>query len=269
MIEETVKQSILQTLRDIEVQHQVRILYACESGSRAWGIHSSDSDYDVRFIYARPASAYLRLDVPRDVIERPISGDLDVSGWDVFKALRLLRKSNPSLFEWLFSPVNYLESSPVIGQLRGIAIQHFSEAAVFYHYRHMASGNYRQYIASKNPVLLKKYLYVVRPLVALLFLEKQRTLSPVYFPLTLYRVDLESEVRQAIEDLIERKQNGDELGMGAPNSLLNAWIDDLLTRWSKIPDDLNKVQSMTPRLNEALSVILAETSAVESLGEKG
>src|SRR5438874_9271177 len=98
-------------LLTIAAEERVHILYACESGSRAWEFASHDSDYDVRFLYVRPKTAYLKLDQPRDVIERPIVDDLDINVWDIFKALRLLRKSNPPLLEWLFSPLVYAENS--------------------------------------------------------------------------------------------------------------------------------------------------------------
>jgi predicted nucleotidyltransferase len=122
---DSMETAIKQALHIIETQKQVRILYACESGSRAWGFASHDSDYDVRFLYVHPASTYLRMDSPRDVIERPIVDDLDINGWDIFKALRLLRKSNPPLLEWLFSPIVYLENSTSIEDLRKISRQFY------------------------------------------------------------------------------------------------------------------------------------------------
>jgi len=101
--------TILERLAAIEHTELVHILYACESGSRAWGFASPDSDYDVRFIYVRPRDWYLSIDLERrrDVIERPIEGVLDINGWDLRKALQLMRKSNPPLFEWLHSPLVY------------------------------------------------------------------------------------------------------------------------------------------------------------------
>lgn len=90
---------IVDKLHEIEAEEGVRILLAVESGSRAWGFASPDSDYDVRFLYVRRAEDYLRLDAVRDVIERPIDDELDINGWDLQKALRLLYKSNPTLFE--------------------------------------------------------------------------------------------------------------------------------------------------------------------------
>lgn len=95
---------IIEKLQQIEKQENVRILHAVESGSRAWGFESPDSDFDVRFIYVRPRDYYLKLEQTRDVLEFPINDLLDVNGWDLQKALRLLHRSNPSVFEWFKSP---------------------------------------------------------------------------------------------------------------------------------------------------------------------
>lgn len=106
-IKEKIRREILARLKQIEKDEDVDIFYACESGSRAWGFPSADSDYDVRFIYSRPTDWYLSIDEKRDVIELPIVDEIDISGWDVKKALKLLRKSNPPLLEWLQSPIVY------------------------------------------------------------------------------------------------------------------------------------------------------------------
>lgn len=253
------RDTIITTLKTIERDAGVRILYACEAGSRAWGMASEESDYDVHFIYARPSVDYLRLDAPRDVIER-LDGLLDCAGWDIFKALRLLRKSNPPLLEWLGSPVIYREASPAIAALRELAQASFSEAALFYHYRHMAGGNYRQYIAGKNLVLTKKYLYAARPLVALLYLEQYGALPPVGFQETLDYVTVDPVIRAVISDLIARKTAGDELGMGAPSSLLNGWIEARLAQWSVV-SGRDASQAMTASLNTILASVLAEENA--------
>ncbi len=250
--------AIKQALHIIETQKQVRILYACESGSRAWGFASHDSDYDVRFLYVRPQSAYLRLDSPRDVIERPIVDDLDINGWDIFKALRLLRKSNPPLLEWLFSPIVYLENSASIEDLRKISRQFYSSTALYYHYSRKAVGNYQQYLKEKSEVILKKYLYVIRPLVALMFLEQQHRLPPTNFLETLENVQLREEVRAHILDLIARKQVGDELGMGAPDVLLNTFIEELLDKWYKQPFEPRGQVMVSQELERVLLNIFKE-----------
>ncbi|MBS4161445.1 nucleotidyltransferase domain-containing protein, partial [Klebsiella pneumoniae] len=100
-------QRINEELANIENMNHVKILFAVESGSRAWGFPSQDSDYDVRFIYVHQKDWYLSIDEKRDVIERPIHESLDISGWELTKALRLFRKSNPPLLEWLSSEMVY------------------------------------------------------------------------------------------------------------------------------------------------------------------
>ncbi|HEY4387480.1 MAG TPA: nucleotidyltransferase domain-containing protein [Ktedonobacteraceae bacterium] len=251
------KVTIQQALRGIEEQEQIYILYACESGSRAWGFASHNSDYDVRFLYVRPQSAYLRLDMPRDVIEQPIVDDLDINGWDIFKALRLLRKSNPPLLEWLLSPIVYRESSPAIAELRTIAYRFTSPAVLYYHYSRMASRNYHEYI-QREEVILKKYLYVLRPLTALLFLEQHNVLPPTSFLETLAQVELASEIRLHIHELIARKQAGDELGKGVPDGRLNTFIEEQLEKWYKQTYKPDKQEGLTDKLEQVLKHILVE-----------
>src|SRR5689334_14501823 len=131
-------------LFEIEHQEKIQIFYACESGSRAWGFPSEDSDYDVRFLYVRPSEWYLSIDVEEkpDVIERPITDELDISGWDLRKALKLLRKSNPPLLEWLSSPIVYLEKLSIADRMRKLVPEYYSPKACLYHYLHMAQGNF-------------------------------------------------------------------------------------------------------------------------------
>jgi predicted nucleotidyltransferase len=152
-------QDILTELERIEHEENVRILYACESGSRAWGFPSKDSDYDVRFLYARPVDWYLSILEKRDVIERPISGMLDINGWDLRKALNLFRKSNPPLLEWLQSPIVYRENRAIAEQIRRISPFTFSQKSCMYHYLHMAKRNYREYLQGER-AKIKKYEFL-------------------------------------------------------------------------------------------------------------
>ena len=152
------KQIILSRLAEIETRENLRIVYACESGSRAWGFPSVNSDYDVRFIYTRPVEWYLSIDEKRDVIEIPIDERLDINGWDLKKALRLIRKTNPPLLEWLGSPIIYYEKYSVVSQLRQFAQKYYSPSACLYHYLHMARGNFRDYLQG-DVVWVKKYFY--------------------------------------------------------------------------------------------------------------
>ena len=128
---ETMQQTIRSRLVEIEANDHVRIVYACESGSRAWGFPSVNSDYDVRFIYIRPTEWYLSIDEKRDVIEYPIDELLDITGWDLKKALKLLRKTNPPLLEWLGSPIVYLEKGSFAEKMRQLAKEFYSPTACF------------------------------------------------------------------------------------------------------------------------------------------
>lgn len=149
--------AILERLTAIEQSESVRILYACESGSRAWGFASPDSDYDVRFIYVHPRDWYLSINAERrrDVIERPIEDLLDINGWDLRKALQLMYKSNPPLFEWLHSPIVYREQPGFRQDMLAITPTYYSPRGCAWHYLHMARGNQREYLRG-DPVRLKK-----------------------------------------------------------------------------------------------------------------
>lgn len=150
------KELIVSKLKQIEKDYNVKILLAVESGSRAWGFASPDSDYDVRFIYVRPEKDYLRLEKVRDVIELPINDELDINGWNLQKALRLLYSSNPTLFEWFSSPIIYIETD-FAEQIREITGEYFSTKKGLYHYISMAESNYREYLKT-DTVKANKYL---------------------------------------------------------------------------------------------------------------
>src|SRR5882762_7904714 len=146
MVSLKVFQSVVNELRRIEEHYDVKVLYACESGSRAWGFASLDSDYDVRFLYVHSRDWYLSIENRRDVIEEPISEGLDISGWELRKALRLLRKSNPPLLEWTKSPVVYRHDPVFAAEFGALATEFYSPRRCFAHYLHMAFGNWRDYL---------------------------------------------------------------------------------------------------------------------------
>lgn len=179
-IEPAIRQRIMQALADIEAKHQVRVLFACESGSRGWGFASPDSDYDVRFVYVHALPWYLQVEAGRDVIELPISDELDVSGWELRKALQLLRRSNPTLLEWLDSPVVYRSDAHAMARLRTLVPDFFSQLRVRQHYLAMARKNVRGYLQGES-VRLKKYLYVLRPLLAARWIDRGLGLPPMRF----------------------------------------------------------------------------------------
>lgn len=216
---------ILNTLAVMEYTEDVRVLYACESGSRAWGFASRDSDYDVRFIYIHRPEWYFSIGRRRDVIELPIMGNLDINGWDLRKALRLLRASNPPLMEWLASHIVYLDRYGIAQQMRNIIGEHYSRSTCSYHYLHMASGNYHKYL-QRNEVWIKKYLYVLRPLLTVMWIEQHVSarIIPVNFNVIVEQVAISAQVKDDIEELIKSKLAGAELRSGPRIASLDQFI---------------------------------------------
>jgi predicted nucleotidyltransferase len=223
------KSQIQNLLDELEQEEQIRLLFVCESGSRAWGFESKDSDYDVRFVYARPKEWYLAIDEGRDVIERPIDNDIDLSGWDIKKALKLLRKSNPPLLEWLQSPIIYREHSQIAGWLREEVPLSYSPTSCMYHYLHMAQGNFREYLR-KDEVRVKKYFYVLRPVLACLWIERDKGPVPMEFETLLKELVSEGPLYQEISTLLERKKDGEELDRGPVIPLINEFLGSEIER---------------------------------------
>ena len=179
-VSEGMRATVLENLAALERQHQVTVLFACESGSRGWGFASPDSDYDVRFVYVHRLAWYLRVESGRDVIEQPISGDLDINGWDLRKTLQLLRASNPVLLEWLRSPIVYRQEVPWAQRLRTLVEEGFSPVRGYHHYVSMARRNLREHLYGEV-VRYKKYLYVLRPLLAARWIREERGVPPMRF----------------------------------------------------------------------------------------
>ncbi|MGQ8870776.1 nucleotidyltransferase domain-containing protein [Paenibacillus sp. TSA_86.1] len=223
-VDQAMREMIVKQLAQIEQEEQVRIIYACESGSRAWGFPSQDSDYDVRFIYVRPLEWYLSIEDQRDVIERPISDQLDINGWDIRKALKLFRKSNPPLLEWLQSPIQYDEQYSVAEQIRALSPLTFSPKSCMYHYLNMAKGNFRDYLQGER-VKIKKYFYVLRPLLACGWIERYETMPPMAFDeLVETLIPDGTPLYTEIHDLLRRKKAGDELDMEPQLPAIQAYI---------------------------------------------
>jgi len=232
-----VKTEILKRLAEIEATEDVSIVYACESGSRAWGFPSADSDYDVRFIYLRKPDWYLSIDVEdkRDVIERPINDELDISGWDLRKALKLLWKSNPPLLEWLVSPIVYQETFSIANKLRSAIAEFYSPISSYHHYLHMAQGNYREFLRG-DTVLVKKYFYVLRPLLAMKWINTEARPVPIEFQALVDRCVDSPELKLAIDDLLVRKKGGQELDRQPKITVISDFIENELESLREVVD---------------------------------
>lgn len=195
-------------LDEIAREEEVTILLAVESGSRAWGFHSTDSDYDVRFICCRRVDWHLKVEPGRDVIKRPVSGELDLSGWDLRKTLGLILGSNAVALEWLQSPVTYAEKPGFREALGAFARGTLRRRPVLWHYRRLAE---RQMEGLRNPdgsLRLKRYFYTIRPVLALRWLRLHPDLAtpPMDMAGLMRECALPDDLRGAILDPIERKK---------------------------------------------------------------
>lgn len=217
-----VQEIIPAKLKEIEARENIRVIHCVESGSRAWGFASPDSDYDVRFIYVRPIEYYLRLDKTRDVIEWQLDDTLDINGWDLQKALRLLHSSNPTLFEWNNSPIVY-KTTPEWAEISAIIGHFFQKKAGLYHYLSTAKKNYREYLKG-DMVKPKKYFYVLRPILACRWILEKQTPPPMLFS-ELADACLDEDLVPAVSDLLRLKMETPEMGLGPRIDVINDYLD--------------------------------------------
>ena len=226
---------INEKLNEIEEKEGVRILHAIESGSRAWGFASPDSDYDVRFIYVRAREDYLSLNEPRDVIEWQLDEVLDINGWDLKKALKQFARGNATLFEWSGSPIVY-RTTEEWGRIREVSKQYFSEKSAVYHYYGTANGTYQEYLQG-DTVRYKKYFYALRPLLAAQYIEKYHVAPPVLFD-ELLDLDMDNKLRNAIDELLEIKKHTTEKEEKPQMPVIRDFIEAEIARQKVIADEL-------------------------------
>lgn len=258
---------IKEALRYIELTADIKVIFAVESGSRAWGFHSPDSDYDVRFVYLRPVENYLSISEGRDVYEafKAVSKGtkyendlLDIVGWDLKKALHLMRKSNPQLLEWLHSPTPYYCVDEAFHQyLTVLANKVLDLSPVHEHYKGMAKGNFREYLQGEQ-VRYKKYLYVLRPLLAAQYVREKGAIPPVDFgELVAATISAHSaDFALSLQRLLKFKMEKQETDTMDRDPILNEWIEQQLAiKWyGNEGDDIMrpKQHEVTEMLDSAL-----------------
>jgi predicted nucleotidyltransferase len=214
------KGKILEKLKEIEIQKNVEILFAVESGSRAWGFASPDSDYDIRFIYKHKPEYYLSLWEKPDVIEFMTEDDLDGSGWDLRKSVRLLAKSNAPLIEWLFSPIVYFQNDDFVKQMQKLALECFSPIAVLHHYLG-TTKNFME-VCEIHEVKLKSYFYALRTALAGKWIIENNTFPPIAFTDLLPIAP--KNIQEKILELQEIKVTHDEKYLHRKENLITDFL---------------------------------------------
>ncbi|MCR5733500.1 MAG: nucleotidyltransferase domain-containing protein [Lachnospiraceae bacterium] len=230
-----IQKEINDKLNEIEEKEGVYVLHAIESGSRAWGFASPDSDYDVRFVYMRSKEDYLRLDEPKDTIEWLLDEVLDINGWDLKKALKQFAKGNATLFEWSGSPIVY-RTTGEWDRIRKVSEEYFSEKAAIYHYYGTANNTFNEYLQGET-VRYKKYFYALRPLLAAVYIEKYHAAPPVLFD-ELLKLDLAPKLRKAVDELLEIKKRTTEKEENPQIPPIRDFIETEIIRQKEIADTM-------------------------------
>lgn len=240
------KKQIERNLQLIEKQYNIRVLMACESGSRAWGFPSPDSDYDVRFVYCHPREWYLSLDEPKDTIEH-MEGELDLVGWDLRKSLRLLRKSNAALLEQMQSPILYMEVPGFRESMLNLAPDYFSPRAALYHYLSMA-GKYYELCGAAAEARLKDYFYLLRTSLASLWVVEKQTIPPLQLQQLLPLV-MDADLREKILVLVELKAGVGEQYLYSGDPKLSSYVQEVVGYCKTRAAELQKEEGPTEPLN--------------------
>lgn len=238
-------QDVQSRLDAIAVGERVRLLLAVESGSRAWGFPSPDSDYDIRFVYVRERGWYLRLQPGRDVIETPIEDEIDLNGWDIRKALGLLLKSNAVISEWISSPIHYRETDLIVARLAALADMVLDARAIGHHYASVGRNAAERWLDGDGPVPVKKYFYALRPALAIrcLRLDPARR-PPMDLDGLVAHADLPGAIVRDIGRLVEAKARTNEAANGARIALLDDLIRSELARVGELPQGSHATPAM-------------------------
>lgn len=252
------KEEIQKELLRLEQQHEIKILYAVESGSRAWGFASTDSDWDVRYLYIHKLDWYLKIDPKKDNQEEILPNDIDLSGWELKKALRLFRKSNPPLLEWLRSPIKYMEPYSTAEKMRVLALNYFNPKYCLHHYLHMAEGNYRAYL-QKEQVRTKKYFYVLRPILACEWIKQTGEMAPMEFDIMVEQLVTDKTLKKEISHLSARKKSGEELSEEPMIRVLNEFLEDRINYFREYVKEIDtKERPVTAELDKLFKETLTE-----------
>ncbi|MBS1618930.1 MAG: nucleotidyltransferase domain-containing protein [Bacteroidetes bacterium] len=241
------KDTILEKLAGIERDNQVKILFAIESGSRAWGFASPDSDYDVRFVYAHPADHYLSIHDGKENIDLPVDAVLDIGGWDIRRALRYIGKTNAIIYEWYQSPIVYMEHTSLLKELNEIGSDYFSPQAGIHHYLGMTINAYEGSLKGEK-VKLKKYFYALRPILAALWIARRGTVPPMEFSY-LREMEDDARINVEIDELLRIKATADEKFDYAPNAMLNQYLEDKINEIKTSTKDLRKKETDSTALS--------------------
>ncbi len=251
------EEKIKRYLTDLEKEKGIEILLACETGSRAWGFPSPDSDYDVRIIYKHNKDWYLSLTEEKDTIECFYeNNDIDISGWDLRKSLRLMWKSNPPLLERIQSPIIYHVDKNFLTGINSIAQKTYSRVATIHHYLSMARKALDE-VMSLDEYKLKRFFYALRASVACLWILEKEEVPPIEFRKMINVLDLSDNLTNRINELIELKSTISETYLHNGEQCLINFMETCLERAVNESKSLPASKGQMSELNEFFRNTLA------------
>ncbi len=255
------QEKIKRVLKELEEKYQIRILYACESGSRAWGFPSPDSDYDVRFIYAHPTDWYLSINEKTDFINLDLDeGMLDLSGWDIRKALNLYTKSNASVYSWIHSPIIYYTDDFLCQQLQAMQQDYFVPKAAIHHYLGLTKKIVNTELQG-DEVKLKKYFYVLRPLLCARWIADTKTPPPMEFDRLLPLIENRTDDLYAnVHQLLKWKETASEQATVAPQALIHQFVEEEMPYCYRVASEMESQHPDKELLNQLFRTILAKNT---------
>ena len=261
------KEKIKEICKRIENENNVRILFAVENGSRAWRMDSQDSDFDVRFVFVRLLSEYIQINKPEEVITAcfdregkscfPQGALIDISGFDIFKFVKMLSLSNPTTIEWLTSDIIYYGKQNEI--FKQFATKHFNRTSLYRHYKSMCRNNYLKYLKSGEMVTYKKYLYAYRGLINAKWVVHKKTVPPIIFAEALQKIKkhIPEDIQTKIQEMISLKSQGKEKDKIKNIAEMDNYIEQFLKDDSEAPTGKSSVTLSC--LNEELrKIVLVE-----------
>lgn len=232
------KDKIIQYLQQVQNEKNIEILLACETGSRAWGFPSPDSDFDVRFIYRHKKDWYLSLNEQKDTIEKMYeNNEFDLSGWDLKKSLNLLWKSNPPLLERIQSPIIYISDTEFLNGINELAKNSYSKIATMHHYLSMSKKMFSEVKDNPN-VKLKKLFYALRTSIACKWIIERKEIPPIVFQKMLKELDIEENTKQRIFELIDLKATKNEDYFHNEEIEINNFIENCIQEAEKVANSL-------------------------------
>jgi len=251
-------EKIIQYLDKIEKEKDIKILLACETGSRAWGFPSPDSDFDIRIIYAHKKDWYLSLSEKRDSIDLMFeNNEIDITGWDLRKSLRLLQKSNPPLLERIQSPILYKHNNSFLKEMNELANSQYSRIATIHHYLSMAK-KFLEELKEKEDYKLKKFFYALRSATACKWILEKEEMPPIEFQKMLSGLNIENSLVNRINELISLKATISESYLHSGEIELINFIETCINSADEKRKTLPSSKGNTDELNSFFLKILSQ-----------